>query len=139
MSSRLALAVALTAAVSSALAAPLQFVVVDQSSEALISKAQAEAVWTGLLPTERLAKLYKPSQWGFASAVEGGFTSSGICVVTARAMMLPIWRGTMQYPPSRKSTAFDARPSLSQGQCTELATAKLKQAIESVLSGLIKD
>ena len=139
MSRRLALAVALTAAVSSALAAPLQFVVVDQSSEALISKAQAESVWAGLLPTERLAKLYKPSQWGFASAVEGGFTSSGVCVVTARAMMLPIWRGKMQYPPSRKSTAFDAKPNLSQAQCTELATAKLKEAIESVLSGLIKD
>jgi hypothetical protein len=135
----LALAVALTAATSAVLAAPPKFVVVDQSSEALISKAQAETVWASLLPTERLAKLYKPSQWGFASAVEGGFTPSGACVVTARAMMLPIWRGKMQYPPSRKSTAFDSRPNLSPAQCTELATARLKEAIESMLSGLIKD
>jgi hypothetical protein len=139
MSRRLALALALTITVSAVSAAPAQFVAIDQSSETLISKAQAEAVWKGLLPTERLAKLYKPSQWGFASAVEGGFTPNGTCVVTARAMMLPIWRGKMQYPPSRKSTTFDAKPNLSQAQCTELATARLKEAIESMLSGLIKE
>jgi hypothetical protein len=66
------------------------------------------------------------------------FTPGGTCVVTARAMMLPMLRGTMQFPPTLRSTTFDAQPGLSKSQCSELAASKLKEAVQSVMSGLLK-
>jgi len=138
MSIRLAVAATLSAAAAAAVAAPPTFRTIDESSEVLLDKTAAAAIWKENIPAERLARLYKPSQWGFASAVEGGFTPGGTCVVTARAMMLPMLRGTMKFPPTLRSTTFDAQPGLSKSQCSELAASKLKEAVQSVMSGLLK-
>jgi hypothetical protein len=41
-------------------------------------------------------------------------------------------------PPEKIATAFDAQPGATPEQCKDLAKAKLKQAVESVVSSLVK-
>src|SRR5262249_19598911 len=87
----------------------------------------------------RAWKLYPASKWGYVTEVEGGFTSGGICVVTARAMMMqltPTLKAIL-YRPNKTSTAFDAMPNATQEQCKEVAKTELGEAIASVVSGLV--
>jgi hypothetical protein len=135
------LAATLLCSSAAVFAAPDRFMVVDHSSEALIDKNGALAVWASILDDNqraRLKKLYKTSKWGFISQVEGGFTADKTCVVTARAMMVPRLRGDqLVFKPSKSATTFASQAGATREQCRELAAGKLKEAIEAVASSLM--
>ena len=112
----------------------------DQSANFLIDAATAEKIWKENTPV-RVTKLYPTKKFRFVSEVTGGFNEGKTCVVTARAMLLPVvllpLQGTkIVYAPIKSATAFDAAPSLSREQCQELARTKLKEAVQSVTAVL---
>ena len=112
----------------------------DKSSSFLIDPATAEALWKENTPA-RVTKLYPMRKFRFVSEVSGGFTENKTCVVSARAMLLPVVLHPVQgtkvvYAPIKSASAFDAVPSLSREQCEELARARLKDAVQSVTSAL---
>jgi hypothetical protein len=112
----------------------------DASADFLIDAAAAEQIWKENMPA-RVLKLYPVKKYRYASEVSGGFTENKTCVITARAMLLPVVHLPLQgpkavYAPIKAATAFDAVPSLSQAQCQDLAKAKLKEAVQSVASAL---
>jgi hypothetical protein len=119
-------------------APPKNAVLIDHSTATLIDAVTAQKMLAEGIPA-RVWKLYPASKWGYVTEVEGGFNSAGICVVTARAMMMQLTPTikAMLYRPKKTSTAFDALPSATQEQCKELARAKLREAIASVMSGLV--
>jgi hypothetical protein len=85
-------------------------------------------------------KLYPPTRFSFASQVEGGITTSGTCVVTARVMLLPL-TGTLKIAmlrPTKTATAFDSIANGSEAQCKDLARGLLKEATSAVVSALVK-
>ncbi len=113
---------------------------VDQSASFLIDPAVSEKLWVENIPA-KVKKLYPSNKFRFVSEVGGGFNEGKTCIVSARAMMLPVVRLPIQgpkalYAPIKSSTAFDAVPNLSREQCQELARTKLKEAIQSVASAL---
>jgi hypothetical protein len=118
--------------------APRKTVLLDLSSESLIDSATATAVVSDAIPAA-VWKLYPPRKWGFVSQVAGGFTADGICVVTARVMLAPltVTNGVIMRPAER-ATAFDAKPHATEEECKAIARAKLKEAIDSVVSGLVR-
>ena len=103
----LSLCLSLTGMLAStaAQAAPPAFLTVDHSSETLMDKATAKKLWESHLSL-KIARLYPPRKWGYLSEVEGGFTESKLCVVTARAMLMPPITGASRYRPPRAWTAF---------------------------------
>jgi hypothetical protein len=135
------LAVTLLAASSAAFAAPARYLILDHSSEALIDKDGAIAVWKSQFNDQqraRVQKLYPVSKWGFVSQVEGGFTDDKACVVTARAMMVPrIVGDRLVFKPAKSATTFASQAGATREQCRALAAAKLKDAVEAVASSLI--
>jgi hypothetical protein len=111
----------------------------DLSSEALIDSDSAKAMLKEGIPA-KVWKIYPEGKWTFLSQVEGGLTREGICVVTARVMLLPR-TGTVRavlWRPQQKATTFDARPGATADQCKTLAREKLKEAIAGVASALVK-
>ncbi|MEK8051937.1 hypothetical protein AACH10_16920 [Ideonella sp. DXS22W] len=121
-------------------AAP-KYLIVDRSSEAVMDKATAEAEWAKQIEAKgakRLAKLYPLAKWGFISQVEGGFTADKTCVVTARAMLVPRAGKVLQFVPDKTATVFDAKAGADAAACKALGAAKLGEAIDSVLSSLVK-
>lgn len=120
-------------------AAPPKAILLDHSSAALMDAATAKALLGDGIPA-KVWKVYPPSKYAFSSQVEGGLTTGGTCVVTARVMLLPLtptMKATL-FRPQKTATAFDAQAGATAEQCRELAKAKLKQAIESVVSSLAK-
>ena len=120
-------------------APPAKAVLLDFSSEALIDGASAKAVVGDGIPA-RVWKVYPASKWGFVSHVEGGLTSGGVCVVTARVMMVPL-TSTLKavlFRPEKTATAFDGQPGSTAEQCKQLAKTKLGEATQSVVSSLVK-
>ena len=132
MKTRLACLATLLALGSAAHAATPVYLTVDHSTEAVLDNASAQAIWKESLSDKltKLAKLYPTKRWGFVSEVEGGFTASKTCVITARAK-------TMLFKPNKTATTFDAVPGATKEQCTDLAKTKLKEAVQGVLSSLI--
>ena len=121
-------------------AAPKAYLTVDHSTEAVMDEATAQSVWVDKMPAQlnkRLFKLYPTPRWGFVSQVEGGFTADKVCVITARAMLMPRSGKVLSFKPSKTATAFDAQAGATQAQCKALAKAKLGEAIEAVLSSLV--
>lgn len=71
----------------------------------------------------------------------GGFNEGKTCVVTARAMLLPVVLLPVQgskivYAPIKSATVLNAVPGLGREQCRELGRAKLKEAVQSVTAAL---
>ncbi|MES2991134.1 MAG: hypothetical protein V4844_06920 [Pseudomonadota bacterium] len=133
------LAVTLTLA-TQAFAAPPKPMSLDDSASFLIDAASAEKIWRETTPA-RVTKLYPIRKYRFVSEVTGGFTDNKTCVVTARAMLLPVVLLPVQgrkvvYAPIKSATAFDAVPSLSREQCQGMARVKLKEAIQSLSASL---
>jgi hypothetical protein len=130
----------LTAASGLAVAAPpAKAVLLDHSSSSVMDADTAKALLAEGIPA-KVWKVYPASKWAYSSQVEGGLTSNGTCVITARVMLLPLtptMKATL-FRPQKTATTFDAQPSATADQCKELAKAKLKQAIESVVSSLVK-
>ncbi|NUP86931.1 MAG: hypothetical protein HUU30_14435 [Burkholderiaceae bacterium] len=130
----------LIATAGAASAAPAAYLTIDHSSQAVMDKATAQAIWKEHLPddlTRRLLKLYPSGKYGFFSQVEGGFTQAKLCVVTARAMMLPRAGKVLQAVPQKTTTTFDAQPNLTAAQCQDLAKAKLREAVSALVSPLV--
>ncbi|MEQ1805321.1 MAG: hypothetical protein ABL900_08085 [Burkholderiaceae bacterium] len=118
-------------------AAQPQYLTVDHSTDMLMDATTAKAMWKKQLPTARLAKLYPPKKWGFASEVQGGFNASNTCLVTARAMLLPLRGKALAFVPEKSATAFDALPNATREQCRELARKKLEEAMQAVVATLV--
>lgn len=134
----LASAVALLATQAFA-APPAKAVLLDFSSPALIDADSAKAMLGEGIPA-KVWKVYPASKWGFVSQVEGGITSAGVCVVTARVMMISL-TPTVRAPlfrPDKIATTFDAASGASTEQCRQLAKTKLGEALQSVVSSLVK-
>jgi hypothetical protein len=111
----------------------------DLSSEALIDGDTAKGLLKEGIPA-KVWKLYPEGKWTFLSQVEGGLTREGICVVTARVVLLPR-TGTVRavlWRPEKKAIAFDAKAGASADQCKALAREKLKEAIAGVVASLVK-
>ena len=120
-------------------AAPEKAQLLDFSNDKLIDAASAKAILSAGIPA-KLWKVYPPSKWAFVSQVEGGITASGSCVVTARVMMVPL-TPTMKavlLRPEKIATAFDSAAGASADQCKALAKTKLGEALQSVVSSLVK-
>jgi hypothetical protein len=136
---RIAAIGALLAIGAAAHAADPVYITIDHSSDGVLDKAAAQAIWNEGLTgkTAKLNKLYPVSKWGFISEVEGGFNKDKICVITARVMMVPVTvRKNLMFKPDKTATAYDALPSATREQCQDLAKTKLKEAMAGVLSSL---
>ena len=124
-------------------APPPQYLFIDDSSSILIDRASAVAVWQAQVDErmrQRLHKLYPVSKWGFVSQVQGGFTTDGVCVVTARAVLVPRVLGSrLVFKPQRSATAFASKPGATQDECRSIAASKLKDAIQAVRTALISE
>ena len=112
----------------------------DQSGSFLIDSAASEQIWKANTPA-RVVKLYPSKKFRFVSEVGGGFNEAKTCIVSARAMLLPvvflpIQGSKLVYAPIKSATSYDAAPNLTREQCEELAKSKLKEAIQSVISAL---
>jgi hypothetical protein len=135
-----AISILTLALAASAFAATPKPMSADQSANFLIDAAAAEKIWKENTPA-RVVKLYPSGKFRFVSEVTGGFNEGKTCVVTARAMLLPVVSLPVQgaklvYAPVKSATAFDAAPNLSREQCQSLARDKLKEAVQSVTSAL---
>ena len=139
MNSKIVLAAILSASAALAAAAPAPYLMLDHSTEVLMDKAVAEQIWREGLPAARLARLYPPGRWGFVSQVEGGFTDAKVCIVTARAMLLPRKGKTLVFQPKQTATAFATLPGASQQQCRDIARLKLKEAVGAVVAPLLRE
>lgn len=121
-------------------AADVPFMTMDRSTQGLVDAAAAKTVWSDQITKagpKRLAKLYPPRVWGFLSQVEGGFTAGKVCVVTARAALVPRAGKNLIFKPEKMATAFDALPGATQEQCQALAKSKLDEAVAAVMSSLV--
>ncbi len=136
--SRFAHAFALIGAFSAfaAYAAPAAYLTVDQSTESVMSAATAKAAWAGQF-SAKMVKLYPVKQWGFATEVEGGFDDAKVCVITARAMMLPRAGKVLQFKPAKMATAFGSQAGATQAQCQALGKAKLDEAVKALGASLL--
>ncbi len=118
-----------------AFAAPPAYMTLDHSSAQLMDPATASALWKENIRA-RLFKLYPEKKWGFVSEVEGGFDDARVCVITARAMMLPRSGKTLIFRPTKTATAFGTRAGASAEQCRALGKEKLGEAIGAVTASL---
>jgi hypothetical protein len=132
---RLLTALSMTISASMTLAAPAAPLAIDHSSSTLIDKRTALALWKEGL-SAKVVKLYPVSRWGFVSEVEGGFDDAKVCIVTARAMMLPRSGKSLVFQPFKTATVFGMQAGASADQCRELAKAKLGEAITALHSAL---
>ena len=133
---RLLTALSILVCASTAFAAPAVPLALDHSSATLIDKPTAMALWKESL-SAKLVRLYPAARWGFVSEVEGGFDDAKVCIVTARAMMLPRAGKSLVFQPSKTTTAFGMQAGASQEQCRGLAKAKLTEAIAALHAALV--
>jgi len=140
MNHRLAAAAVSLMCTLPAVAGGSPYVVSDASTGTLIDKATVDAIWLAHLQEARLARVYPRRQWGFLSQVVGGLAGGQTCVVTARAVMLPRTSPTRRlvWEPAKSSTTFDSKANATAAQCSELAAEKLKEAVQSLASSLVK-
>jgi hypothetical protein len=143
MRTRFLLGSLLLALASSAFAAPAEYLFVDDSSTILIDTASAVKIWKAQVDDShrmRLQKLYPVGKWGFVSQVQGGFTTDGHCVVTARAVLVPRVLGSrLVFKPQRSATAFATKPGATRDECKAIAADKLKEAIVAIRSTILVD
>lgn len=121
-----------------AAAPPPKAVLIDHSMATLIDGKAAISMLGESIPA-RVWKLYPANKWGYVTQVEGGFTASGTCVVTARTMIMALTPTlkVMMFRPYKTATAFDAAPGASQEACRDLAKVKLQESINGVVSSLV--
>ena len=131
-----ALACALLLTAPLAFAAPTPYLNVDHSTDYLMDAATAQKMWAESV-SSRARKLYPPNRWGFASEVSGGINHANICVITARAMLLPRSGKTLVFKPELMTIAYDALPNSSMGQCKELSRQKMHEAIQALLAAVV--
>ena len=120
---------------ANAAAAAPQFKIKNNSPVALINDAAATAIWNENLPA-KLAKVYPIKKWGYLSEVNGGFDDHKVCVVAARAMMVPVAGKKFIYEPRKVAATIGTQAGATPEQCSALAKAKLKEAVHSVVASL---
>ena len=113
----------------------------DHSGRSLIDEATAKKVMKESIPA-KACRIYPASKYVFVSQVERGISGTGMCVVAARVMVLPL-TATVSAPlfrplPKMTATAFDTMPGASADQCKTLAREMLKQATGAVVSSSVK-
>lgn len=121
-------------------AAPEKAVLLDFSTSSLIDRATATSLLDAGIPA-RVWRVYPRTKWGYVSQVEGGITTEGICVITARVMMVAL-SPSLRVPlfrPQEIATTFGAQTGASGDQCRELARTKLVEAAQAVVSSLVKN
>ena len=127
----------LTAATAQA-QVPKNALLLDHSIERLIDAKSARAVLAEGIPA-RVWKIYPANKWGWSTQVAGGITANGTCVVTARAMIAPLSASKkLLFRPAKMATTFDAIANATAEQCRQLAKDKLKEAVQGVVSSLVK-
>ena len=119
-----------------------KYAIKDSSTQSLITADAAKAIWLAALPAKPSA-VYPVKKYGYISEVNGGFDAKKNCIVVARAMIVPLGAKlvpgknvTFIYAPKKTSVAFGAEANDSVEQCSSLAKAKLKEAVDSVVSSL---
>ena len=130
------LAVLLTTLTCTAFAAPPNYLTLDHSTAALIDAKSAKAVWKDALP-DKLVKLYPVAKWGFVTQVEGGFDDGKVCVVTARAMLMPRQGAALVFKPAKTTTTFGSQAGATPDQCKALAKTKLRESVEAMRAALL--
>jgi hypothetical protein len=125
---------------ATAIAAPAapKYAIRDNSPETLIDAASAQKIWTENLPATP-SKNWPVKKYGYLSEVNGGFDPNKNCVVVARAMLVPLGAinsKTFVYDPKKTSVAFGTQAGATAEQCSTMAKAKLKEAVQSVASSL---
>lgn len=120
---------------ANAAAAAPKFKIKNNSPAVLINDAAATTVWTENLP-EKLAKVYPVKKWGYLSEVNGGFDDHKMCVVAARAMMVPVSGKNFIYEPRKLAATIGTQAGATPEQCSALAKAKLKEAVHAVVAAL---
>ena len=135
---RLSAVLLVLVAASAQAAPPPAYTVLDNSSGALMDQSTAESLWKEKA-SAKLMRLYPIKKWGFVTEVEGGFDDAKVCIITARAMMLPRSGKALLYRPAKTATAFGTHPAASPQQCKALAKAKLSEAIGAVSSALLSE
>lgn len=112
---------------------------IDHSNDALIDQAGAKALMASVIPA-KVWKIYPASKYAFLSQVTGGVTPAGMCVVTARVLLLPLTPTVraVLFRPQKTATAFDAKSVGDRGECRKLAHDMLKEAAEAVVSDIVK-
>lgn len=117
------------------MAAAPKFKVKNNSPAVLIDDASATAIWLENLP-EKLAKPYPVKKWGYLSEVNGGFDEHKVCVVAARAMMVPVSGKNFIYAPKKTAVTIGSQAGATAEQCTALTKAKLKEAVHAIVASL---
>ncbi len=113
------------------------YLIVNQAAPGFgLDQKALGAVWKEEFPPQ-IGKLYPPRAYGFLAVVDGGIDPKGLCVVTARASMLPRSGKVLQFKPVRSAVTFDAQPDLTREKCAALATSKLDDAIQGMLHGIV--
>lgn len=123
-----------------ALAAPPKAVLLDFSTASLIDSATATQLLDEGIPA-KVWRVYPRTKWGYVTQVEGGVTAEGICVITARVMMVAL-SPSLKVPlfrPEKIATAYGARTAASGDQCRALAKTKLVEATQGVVSSLVRN
>lgn len=138
---RIALVVASLAAVAGpgeALAVKAaDYLIVNEAAPSFgLDEKGLNAVWKQEFPPQ-IPRLYPPRKYGFLAVIDGGIDPKGLCVVAARATMLPRSGKVLQYKPVRSAVVFDAQRDSTREQCTALAKTKLNEAIEGMLAGIV--
>ena len=112
------------------------YLIVNEAAPSFgLDEKALNAVWKEDFPPQ-IVKLYPPAKYGFLAVIDGGIDAKGLCVVTARATMLPRSGKLLQFKPVRSAVVFDAQAGMTREKCTDLAKAKLDQAIEGMLMGI---
>jgi hypothetical protein len=119
-----------------AFAAPASYLILDHSTSMLMDDATAKPVWQENL-SAKLGKAYPEKRWGFVSEVEGGFDDAKVCVVTARAMMLPRSGKNLVFRPAKTATAYATQAGATAEQCKALAKLKLVEAVRAISVALM--
>ena len=120
---------------ANAMAAAPKFKVKNNSPAVLIDDASATAIWLENLP-EKLAKQYPVKKWGYLSEVNGGFDEHKVCVVAARAMMVPVSGKNFIYEPKKTAVTLGTQAGATAEQCNALTKTKLKEAVHAIVASL---
>lgn len=112
---------------------------IDHSNSALIDEAGAKALMAEVIPA-KVWKIYPASKYAFLSQVTGGVTPAGMCVVSARVLLLPLTptARAVLFRPQKTATAFDAKSVSDRSDCRKLAHDLLKEATEAVVSDIVR-
>jgi hypothetical protein len=117
-------------------AAPTSYLTINHSTSMLMDDATAKPVWQERL-SAKLPRLYPEKRWGFVSEVEGGFDDAKVCVVTARAMLLPRSGKNLVFRPAKTATAYGMQAGATADQCKALAKLKLGEAVGAINTALL--